>query len=54
MTITSHGSVPFDCPADIDYDMNVRFKWRSFKIKGVTGNYSVTNGQATGIEEDFI
>lgn len=50
----AHGSVPFDCPSDIDYDMNVRFKWRSFKIKGVTGNYSVTNGQATGTVEDFI
>ena len=50
----AHGSEAFDCPADIDHDMNVRFKWSSFKIKGVTDDYDVTNGRATGTVEDFI
>ena len=34
--------------------MNVRFKWSSFKIKGVTDDYAVTNGRAMGTVEDFI
>lgn len=50
----AHGAEGFTCPSDIDYDMNVRFKWSSFKIYGVTDDYIVTNGNATGKVRDFV
>lgn len=50
----AHGTEDFDCPSDIDYDMNVRFKWSNFRIEGVYDVYLVTDGHATGTVEDFI
>lgn len=48
------GQESFECPGDIDRDMNVKFKWSSFKIHGLRNDYSVANGSKSGTVRDFM
>ncbi len=49
----AQGSESFKFPGDVSYNQNVIFQWRNFYITGVTGNYSVTNGESQGKVSDY-
>jgi len=50
---SARGSEMFSFSSTVPSTQNIRFKWANFYVTGVTGIYSVSNGNVTGTVADF-